>query len=388
MLEDPDDQRATASRHAPDRASSLAPDPTPVAAGSRRSHRRCATVLRLLAALAIRSNLVFGFVLVALIFVPMEKALVAAPAEGASARAGAPTSCTSRSTTCLRPSGSSPWWCSWRRSAAHGGARRGARRDHGPAALAADGRGVRRSPRCCSTGRTARRTPCRSSGASTSCTTRSPSSTGSRRPASHPVDQAFTRSCIVIPLFALGFTRGTFGALLIVFTLQALFIHANVRFTFGPLRYVLATPEFHHWHHAADPRAYNSNFAGELPVIDKLFGTLHLEPMGAEAPLARRATGSPTRCPTGYLRQMAWPFRSGDPSDRTPGAARPATSGRRAGSLSGRAGWSGDRSGRACPEGAGPVRGPTNEVRAATLFHFSTCPHLRSQVIVRSLATP
>ena len=58
----------------------------------------------------------------------------------------------------------------------------------------------------------------------------------------HPVDQAFARSCIVIPLFVLGFTRGTFGALLIVFTLQALFIHANVRFTFGPLRYVLATP--------------------------------------------------------------------------------------------------------------------------------------------------
>ena len=142
----------------------------------------------------------------------------------------------------------------------------------------------------------------------------------------HPVDQAFARSCIVIPLFVLGFTRGTFGALLIVFTLQALFIHANVRFTFGPLRYVLATPEFHHWHHAADPRAYNSNFAGELPVIDKLFGTLHLEPTGAEGRWPE-SYGIADPVPAGYLAQMAWPFRSpyltsDDPASR-PGRAAP-----------------------------------------------------------------
>ncbi len=123
----------------------------------------------------------------------------------------------------------------------------------------------------------------------------------------HPVDQAFTRSCVVIPLFVLGFTRGTFGALLVVFTLQALFIHANVRFTFGPLRYVFATPEFHHWHHAADPRAYNSNFAGELPLIDKVFGTLHLP--AASGPRWPESYGISEAAPDGYLRQMAWPFR-------------------------------------------------------------------------------
>jgi sterol desaturase/sphingolipid hydroxylase (fatty acid hydroxylase superfamily) len=132
----------------------------------------------------------------------------------------------------------------------------------------------------------------------------------------HPVDQAFIRACIVVPLFALGFTRGTFGALLVVFTLQAIFIHANVRFTFGPLRYVFATPEFHHWHHAADPRAYNSNFAGELPVLDKIFGTLHLPsrdgPEGARWP---DAYGIAEPVPAGYLRQLSWPFRRPASSD-------------------------------------------------------------------------
>jgi sterol desaturase/sphingolipid hydroxylase (fatty acid hydroxylase superfamily) len=125
----------------------------------------------------------------------------------------------------------------------------------------------------------------------------------------HPVDQAFSRACVVVPLFALGFTRGTFGALLVVFTVQAIFIHANVRFTFGPLRSVLATPEFHHWHHSADPRAYNSNFAGELPVLDRIFGTLHLPARdGSEGSRWPDAYGIAEPVPTGYLRQLSWPF--------------------------------------------------------------------------------
>ncbi|HEY2428895.1 MAG TPA: sterol desaturase family protein, partial [Acidimicrobiales bacterium] len=119
----------------------------------------------------------------------------------------------------------------------------------------------------------------------------------------HPIDTVWTRSCFVIPLFALGFSRATFGGFVLVTTLQAIFIHANVRLTFGPLRWLIATPEFHHWHHAGDPAAYNTNFAGELPWIDALFGTLHL-PKG-EWPAAY---GIDEQQPEGYLRQLAWPF--------------------------------------------------------------------------------
>ncbi|MBV8983966.1 MAG: sterol desaturase family protein [Acidimicrobiia bacterium] len=121
----------------------------------------------------------------------------------------------------------------------------------------------------------------------------------------HPVDQAFTRSCAVLPLYALGFTRATFGAFLVFTTLQAIFIHANVRLTFGPLKWVIGTPEFHHWHHANQPEAYNTNFAGEFPWIDLLFGTLHV-PDG-ERP---QRYGIDEDVPQGYLRQLAWPFRS------------------------------------------------------------------------------
>jgi sterol desaturase/sphingolipid hydroxylase (fatty acid hydroxylase superfamily) len=122
----------------------------------------------------------------------------------------------------------------------------------------------------------------------------------------HPVDQAFTRSCIVLPLVALGFSRATFGAFLLLLTFQALFIHANVRFRFGPLRWVIATPEFHHWHHSGDPAAYNSNFAGEFPVLDLLFGTLHL-PAGSMPD----SYGIEEPAPRGYLAQLMWPMRRG-----------------------------------------------------------------------------
>lgn len=120
----------------------------------------------------------------------------------------------------------------------------------------------------------------------------------------HPIDQAFGRSCVVLPLFALGFERATFGVYVVVVTLWALFVHANVRVTFGPLRYVVTTPEYHHWHHAADPEGRDVNFGGQLPLVDALFGTLHL-------PKSRwpRRYGLDEPVPAGYLRQLAWPFR-------------------------------------------------------------------------------
>ncbi|MFI5040641.1 MAG: sterol desaturase family protein, partial [Acidimicrobiales bacterium] len=121
----------------------------------------------------------------------------------------------------------------------------------------------------------------------------------------HPIDTVWTRGCTVIPLFVLGFSRGSFGGIVVLATVQAIFIHANVRLTFGPLRWLVATPEFHHWHHAADEAAHDTNFAGEFPWIDALFGTLYL-PKG-QMPASY---GIEEVQPDGYLRQLAWPFRS------------------------------------------------------------------------------
>jgi sterol desaturase/sphingolipid hydroxylase (fatty acid hydroxylase superfamily) len=121
----------------------------------------------------------------------------------------------------------------------------------------------------------------------------------------HPLDQIFIRSAAVLPLYALGFGRMSLGAFVVLTTLQAIFIHANVRLTFGPLRWVIATPQFHHWHHARERRAYNSNYAGEFPAVDALFGTLYLPAHGWPA-----RYGIDDSEPAGYLRQLVWPLAS------------------------------------------------------------------------------
>jgi sterol desaturase/sphingolipid hydroxylase (fatty acid hydroxylase superfamily) len=121
----------------------------------------------------------------------------------------------------------------------------------------------------------------------------------------HPLDETFIRSGAVLPLYALGFGQVSLGAFVIVITLQAIFIHANVRTPFGPLRWVIGTPQFHHWHHAREPQAYNSNYAGEFPLLDALFGTVYFPANRWPAQYGVDDTE-----PDGYLRQLAWPFRS------------------------------------------------------------------------------
>ncbi len=122
----------------------------------------------------------------------------------------------------------------------------------------------------------------------------------------HPVDQGFTRLFAFVPLYLLGFSKSTFGALIVLETFHAIFIHANVRLRFGWLEKIISTPAFHHWHHAnGGPDVINKNYAGLLPWVDRLFGTHHLptdrmpERYGIDAPM-----------PPGYLGQLAAPFRS------------------------------------------------------------------------------
>jgi len=121
----------------------------------------------------------------------------------------------------------------------------------------------------------------------------------------HPLDETFVRSAAVLPLYALGFGRLSLGAFIVLITLQAIFIHSNVRMTFGPIRWVIATPQFHHWHHAREPQAYNTNYAGEFPFLDALFGTLYLPADHWPAQY-----GIDDAEPAGYLRQLAWPLRT------------------------------------------------------------------------------
>jgi lathosterol oxidase len=120
----------------------------------------------------------------------------------------------------------------------------------------------------------------------------------------HLVDVVATRAAVFAPLFLLGFAHAALTAYLVWVALHATWIHANLRFRYGPLEHVLATPRFHHWHHAADRAARDKNFAVHLPFIDRVFGTYYL-PEGRWP--ARYGIDEPM--PAGWLGQLAAPFR-------------------------------------------------------------------------------
>jgi sterol desaturase/sphingolipid hydroxylase (fatty acid hydroxylase superfamily) len=120
----------------------------------------------------------------------------------------------------------------------------------------------------------------------------------------HPVDQIVTKGVSIIPVVALGFSDVVIGLYALLYQWQSVLIHANVRIGFGPMRWLLASPEFHHWHHSADLEARDRNFAGQLSFLDALFGSLHM-------PRGKMPTsyGVDQPIPAHYFPQLFYPFK-------------------------------------------------------------------------------
>ncbi|HEU4519632.1 MAG TPA: sterol desaturase family protein [Microvirga sp.] len=120
----------------------------------------------------------------------------------------------------------------------------------------------------------------------------------------HPVDQILTKGASIMPCFALGFSDAALAAYAFVYHWHAILLHSNVRLPFGPLRWLVASPEFHHWHHGNHPETYDKNFAGQLALLDVLFGTAHIT--RGEVPTLY---GCDDPVPATYWGQLAYPFR-------------------------------------------------------------------------------
>lgn len=55
------------------------------------------------------------------------------------------------------------------------------------------------------------------------------------------------------------------------------FNHAQLGWTFGKFRKILASPNYHRWHHSVSKEAYDKNLADMFPIWDIMFGT-HYDP--------------------------------------------------------------------------------------------------------------
>jgi sterol desaturase/sphingolipid hydroxylase (fatty acid hydroxylase superfamily) len=98
----------------------------------------------------------------------------------------------------------------------------------------------------------------------------------------HPIDKIVLRVCGLAPVYLFGiaspFTpdgRAVSAMLLLVVYLWGFFIHSNLKWRFGPLEWIVATPGFHHWHHTKTDHR-DRNFSPMLPAVDWMFGTFYL----------------------------------------------------------------------------------------------------------------
>ena len=121
----------------------------------------------------------------------------------------------------------------------------------------------------------------------------------------HPVNDTVPRILQTIPFFLIGFSPKVMVAYLPFLTFYAVLLHANVRLSLGPLRYVIASPTFHRWHHTCEQEGLDKNFAGLFAFLDLLFGTFYMPP--GRQPERFGLAGQ--QIPKTVLGQLAYPFR-------------------------------------------------------------------------------
>jgi sterol desaturase/sphingolipid hydroxylase (fatty acid hydroxylase superfamily) len=83
--------------------------------------------------------------------------------------------------------------------------------------------------------------------------------------------------------------------------------HANIRFDWGPLRFVLNSPMMHVWHHDMELHGKGGqNFGIVLSVWDWVFGTVYW-PKKVDQPEELGFEGM-NRYPRGLIPRFAYPF--------------------------------------------------------------------------------
>lgn len=124
---------------------------------------------------------------------------------------------------------------------------------------------------------------------------------GSRQ---HILELIITRTLVLAPIFVLGFSKDVIDAYIVVVGFQAVFNHANVSVRLGPLRYLIVTPNFHHWHHSQDDEAIDKNYAAHFAFLDHLFGTA----VQSERAWPQRYGVVGDYVPNGFWKQFLFPF--------------------------------------------------------------------------------
>lgn len=126
----------------------------------------------------------------------------------------------------------------------------------------------------------------------------------------HPINLMLQPALVTMIMLALGISPTVMAFLVPFDILSAAWVHSNLNWTLGPLKYIVATPVFHRWHHTLPDEGGNSNFAPTFSFWDWIFGTFYMP----EGKLPQTFGCDDPHFPEGYFSQLIYPFRPKDKS--------------------------------------------------------------------------
>ena len=122
----------------------------------------------------------------------------------------------------------------------------------------------------------------------------------------HPINSWTTFTLVDVCMVAIGFAPEAFVILAPFNIFYSAFVHANLNWTLGPFKTVLASPVFHRWHHTHPDEGGSKNFAPTFPVLDIIFGTFYM-PKGK---LPEHYGVTDKKFPVNhFIDQLFYPFR-------------------------------------------------------------------------------
>jgi sterol desaturase/sphingolipid hydroxylase (fatty acid hydroxylase superfamily) len=130
----------------------------------------------------------------------------------------------------------------------------------------------------------------------------------------HPVNLALGAAAVDVVALLCGVSPDIFLVVGPFDIITSCMVHANLNWSFGPLRAVIASPVFHRWHHVSELR--DKNFAGTFALWDLMFGTYHM-PQGV---LPSGFGIDDKAMPEGLMPQLVYPLLQRERADRS-GAA-------------------------------------------------------------------
>lgn len=134
----------------------------------------------------------------------------------------------------------------------------------------------------------------------------------------HLGETIVTATLVFVPSQLLGLNADAAGTLAYLTVLWGAVIHANIRTNFGPLRWVLISPQAHRVHHSNLEQHYNSNFGSVLSIWDHIARTMHGDKDeypttgidDLDFPLEHPTDARPWRLVAVWWRQTVYPFRA------------------------------------------------------------------------------